>query len=757
MAVGELVGRDREVAALAAMVGDEAVRLVTVTGPAGVGKTRVAYAVAARSERDRGLRVVRVELGPLGDPALVADAIAAAGTGERTRGQETLAAAATALGAARVLLVLDNFEHLAAAAGDVAWLLDACPRLTVLVTSRHVLGLTVERMFPLAPLALPEPGERDVARAGRCAAVALFVMRAQARDPSFELTAEVAPAVSEVCRRLDGLPLAIELVAACVGTLPPPALVARWDDVVALDVGGAPDLPPRQRTLRRALDWSYELLDPEEQALLRRLAAFPGGFDLAVVEAACRGDGGALPALALRPLPALAGLVDKSLVERDGGPADEPRYWQLVTVRGYLREHLAARCEQDAADRLMAETTAALAREPDQYVGAGGSRASLDRLERELNNLHAALHLLVRADPSRAVELAANLFGFWRTRHPREGREWLERALAAAGEELPTLVRARGLWAAALLAAILGDEAALRRLAAAGLAAARESGDQVALGRALYAEGRMALADVDDAAAGVYFRESAALCERLGDRFCGAAANNDLGELARRAGDLGEAATHYERALVLWRAVGDDAGIALSAHNLAQTMVAAGDLDRAGLLIAETVAATSDLGHGRLRAVALAALATSAAAREPRLAVATLYGAAEAELEAGGVSLDPLDAEPFCETGAVLSAALGPERFAAESARGRALGAADLRRLVERITRPADAAAAGPLTPRELDVVRLIAAGLTNREIAERLVLSDHTVHRHVANILRKLDVRSRAAAVSLATRTDLL
>jgi predicted ATPase len=220
-----LIGRERELAALAGMVGERGLRLVTVTGPAGVGKTRVADAVADAVAQDPSRRVVRVDLAPLAEAALVADAIAiAVDAAHRSRGGSALRAAADALGEQRALLALDNFEHLEPAAGDVAALLAACPGVTALVTSRHVLGLAAEHMFPLAPLAPPDPGESDPARAARSAAVALFVARGRARDPGFELTPEVTVAVAEICRRLDGLPLAIELAAARMAVLPPPAM-----------------------------------------------------------------------------------------------------------------------------------------------------------------------------------------------------------------------------------------------------------------------------------------------------------------------------------------------------------------------------------------------------------------------------------------------------------------------------------------------------------------------------------------------------
>jgi non-specific serine/threonine protein kinase len=516
---------------------------------------------------------------------------------------------------------------------------------------------------------------------------------------------------------------------------------------------GARDLPPRQQTLRRALDWSYDLLDQQEQALLRRLAAFPGGFDLAAVGAACRGDGAALPALDLQPLPAVAQHVERSLVQREGGSTSEPRYSQLVTVRAYLRERAAALDEEAAADRLMADVTAGIARAAGQF---GLTRDVLDGLDRELNNVHAALDVCLREDPGRAVQLAADLFGLWRTRRVREGREWLERALAAAGMELPAATRSHGLWAVAMLACYQGDSDALRRFAAACLDAARAAGEPAALARATYGDAT-ALKTLNAAAARPRFREGLALLEEVGDLPVVAACCNNLGGLARAAGDLDEAGAYFERARVLWRALCDATGVSRTAHNLAWVMVARGDLDRAGDLLLEALEESGAVGNRHLRAFALAAVTTVAATRAPGPAAATLCGATHAELQAAEVVLEPLDAEAFQAAEATLRNALGAKAFGAAEARGRALGETEQRRLVERLLAPEPRSEPGPLTRRELDVVRLIATGLTNGEIAERLVLSDHTVHRHVANILRKLDVPSRAAAASVAAQSGLL
>ena len=751
MPAGELIGRERELTSLTEMLCDRAARLVTVTGPAGVGKTRLAQAAAEAIAPDLPGGVVRVDLAPLEEPRLVAEAIAVAAGAGSSRGASALDAAAAALRDEQLLLVLDNFEHVARAAHDVGALLDACSGVNALVTSRHVLGLSAERTLPLAPLATPAVDEATPA-------VALFVARARARDPEFELTPDVAAAVAEICRRLDGLPLAIELAAARVAVLSPPAMLARWDAAVGLDTEGARDLPSRQRTLRSAFDWSYDLLEPDEQALLRRLAAFPDGFDVQAVEAAQRGDGGVLAPLELDPLATLASLVDRSLLHREAGSAAEPRFSMLATVRTYLRGRLAEAGEEAAADLWMAMVCAAAAHSEGRVFGAGCSGEELDRLDRELNNLRAALEVLLAQAPGRALDLCADLYRLWSARHVREGRDWLDRALRAAGRDVSPAVRARALFAATWLAHFQGDYDARRRTADECLAAAQSADDPLLLARALYVTG-VSLIEEDSAAAAVRYRESLALCERLGDDIGIATASNDLGELARAAGALDEAQAHYGRALGLWRAMGDATGVARGAHNLAQAARDVGDLPRAADLLRESLAASAEMGDRHQRASTLAGLVSVVAQREPGTAAATLYGAAEAELAADGIVLDAIDAEPFARADALLRTALGEQRALEARARGRGLERQQTDLLVEQLLSGDEEAApaAGVLSPREREVVRFLAAGMTNAEIASQLVLSEHTVHRHVANILVKLGARSRAAAAVTAAERGLL
>ncbi len=741
----ELIGREVELARLTGMLGDDDTRLVTVTGPAGVGKTRLAVAAADALAPGLSGGVLRVDLSPLEDARLVAEAIAVAAGAGSSGAASALEAATAALCSERSLLLLDNFEHVEAAAGDLGALLDACPGATALVTSRHVLGLSAERMLPLAPL-------------DTHGAIALFVARAQARDPGFELTPEHEGAIAEICARLDGLPLAIELAAARIAVLSPSAMLARWDAALGLDTPGARDLPSRQRTLRAAFDWSYELLEEDERALLRRLAAFPDGFGVEAVEAAQRGDGGALAALALDPIATLAALADRSLLHRATAPAAEPRFSMLTTVRLYLRERLAQAGEAEAAELWMARACAASVRREGRQFTASWSREEFDAVDRELNNVRAALEVLLERAPALAVELCGDLFRVWQARHVREGRDWVARALAAGGAEVAPTIRARAHFVAVWLAHFQGDYEAEQRSAQRCLAAAREAGEPLILVRALYASA-VAVMDADPAASEALYRESLALSESVGDDLGVATASNDLGELARARGDFDEAHALYSRALELWRTLGDATGVCRAAHNLGQLALATGDVERAGALLRESLHAGAQMGDLNLRAGGLAAVTSTSAQVAPTMAAATLYGAAEAAMASMEVVLDPIDAIPFEHAHELLCAALGEQRVDEARARGRELDDEQVQRLVERALRGRDAAegADDVLSPREREVVRYVAAGLTNAEIAGRLVLSEHTVHRHVANILVKLGARSRAAAAVTAAERGLL
>jgi len=629
-----LLGRAQDVAAVCALFARPGVRLVTLTGPGGVGKTRLALRVAQELRDHLAVRVRLVALASVGEPGLVAPAIARAIGLSDAAGQPTTEALTAYLADRDDLLLLDNFEQVVAAAPLVAALLAACPRLMALVTSRAALRVRAEYDYALAPLAVPPSAPHSGVPGARAwldyAAVDLFVQRARAVKPRFELAEADAPVVADICRRLDGLPLAIELAAARVKVLSPRALHARLTGTDGTDgtgedparatgstlqllADGPRDLPARQQTLRAAMAWSYDLLSPPEQTLFRRLGVFVGGCTADAADAVCvarlDGDETALATPdapdASDVLPGLASLVDNSLLRQEEEAGDpsimgDARFALLRTVQEYARERLEASGERETVRRRHAAYYLALAEQAEPQLYRADQRAWQDRLETEHGNLRAALRWSVaegEGEPDIGLRLAGALWRFWWQRgYLSEGRRWLTALLEATAAAPPDAARARALHGAARLAYGQGDYAPAAILADQSLALSRAAGSASGSAAALSLLGIIAMDQGQYERAVALTEESLALFQRIGNAAWAGTVLSNLGIIAAEQGDYAGAAVLYERSLTVQRDAGDLRGIAVSQVNLARLEREQGNFARASALYEESVALFRDLG-----------------------------------------------------------------------------------------------------------------------------------------------------------------
>jgi predicted ATPase/class 3 adenylate cyclase len=618
----ELVGREDDLAALKALLGEGGVSLVTLTGPGGTGKTRLALQAAADLLDTFADGAFFVDLSPIADPALVLPAIAQA-LGVREGGGRTLAEALNGyLVGKRLLLVLDNFEQVVDAAPVVADLLAASPDLRVVATSREPLRLRAEREFAVAPLATPPlrrlPPLDDLARVP---AVALYVQRATAARRGFALTADNARPVAEVCARLDGLPLAIELAAARVKVLSPAALLERLADRLKVLTGGARDLPARQQTLRAAIAWSHDLLSTDDRALFRRLGVFAGGFSFATAEAIVDTDG------ALDLFAGIASLVDKSQLRQEEQADGEPRFRLLETIRAFALEQLDASEEAVAFRRAHAAHFLALAEDAAPELVGPRQVTWLDRLEADHDNLRAALGWFEVHDEAALLRLAGALWEFWRVRgHLSEGLRWLERALASQSTDSEE--RQRALAGAGDLANSLGDYGRAESWFRAGLAIARRRYDASGVAALLNNLGAVALARGDIADAEQRFEESLNRSQSLGDRRRAAVALSNLGAIDQYRGNHASAASRYETCLAVCREIGDQRGAAATLLNLLSLVAPLpADADKSLRLGDEALALCRALGDRQGEALALSGLATVAEVRGDPARASGLHGA----------------------------------------------------------------------------------------------------------------------------------
>ncbi|GIV98593.1 MAG: hypothetical protein KatS3mg057_3250 [Herpetosiphonaceae bacterium] len=623
-----LIGREREVAAISALLRRQDVRQVTLTGPAGTGKSRLALQVAADLIDDFEDGVFFVALASINDPALVLSTIAQSLGLKDVGGQPLAESLKSFLHDKEMLLLLDNFEQVVAAAPLIADLLATAPRLNVLVTSREVLRLYGEHEFPVQPLALPDPQQTaSIDALLRAPAVALFVERARAVRPDFSLNAENAAAVAALCARLDGLPLAIELAAARSKLLAPQALLARLDSRLRVLTGGARDLPARQQTLRGAIAWSYDLLDEGERTLFAYLGVFIGGCTLDAAETVA-GEG-----LPMDILDGLTSLADKSLLRRYRDPqeeatqesgtggASEPRFMMLETIREYALECLAMSGKEEELRQRHADYFLALAEGAEPELRGPAQVTWLEQLEQEHDNLRAALQwALDSGEVEVALRIGGALGRFWLARgYLSEGRAWLTAALAAARlrqrSESYGAALAKAFNAAGNLAHTQGDYAAAHPLYQECLAIRRELGDQLGIAYVLNNLGSVAHDQGNYEQARAFYEESLTLCRELRDRRGVASLLHNRGNLAKDQGDYASAIALLEESLTLRRQLGDRWGIAMSLTNLALAVLYQGDNRRSIELCEESLAIFRDLRDPRGMAMSLNNLSFAALAQ----------------------------------------------------------------------------------------------------------------------------------------------
>ncbi len=664
-----LVGREREVATLTVLLRQDAVRLLTLTGPGGSGKTRLAIAVAGNVSDAYPDGTVFVDLAPLADPALILATIAQA-VGLRAPGAADLTEAMRAfLIGKKVLLVLDNFEHLLDGAPAIAELLSALPALTVLTTSREPLRLRGEREFQVLPLAVPDARQvEEAASIARSDAVTLFVERARDARADFTLTASNAPVVAAICRRLDGLPLALELAAARMRGLPLPALRERLEQALPMLTGGARDAPARQRSLRDTIAWSHDLLSPAEQTLFRRLGVFAGGWTLDAAEAIASIDGD------LDVLAGLSSLADKSLVRLDESLMSS-RYRMLETVREYALDRLLQNEEELAAIRrahAMFFANLAIAAESGLCSGV---LAEISRVESDLDNLRATLSwLLDSGDADTALRVAGSLSEYWTFAGGQftEGFAWLERALSPGAAASPSS-RAAGHYGIAMLALHQADLETARAAAAAGLALARSANDARRVSGNAFMLSSVEGAEGHHREAMSLALEAETVARAAGDVVWTGWALQILGAEWHASGDLAGATIAFEEARDIFREIEGRWGEADTTERLAHTVRAQGDLRRAAALHARALMLRREIGAAVGIEDELIGIADLAREAGNLQAAAVLLGTADAYEDRYGYA-------PFRETPPIRERAetalreqLGAEAFARAREEGRSL------------------------------------------------------------------------------------
>ena len=623
-----LVGRAEELAELTALVRTPSVRLVTLTGPGGTGKTRLGLEIATEAATDFTDGVFYCPLAPLTDPDLVLPTIASALGMRETAERTLLDILLDRLNDQRALLVLDNFEQLLGAAEQIAELMNGTRILTALATSRSRLHINGEHEYPVDPLTLPNLDRLPpIGELTQNAAVRLFIERAQGASPGYELTAEDGPPVAAICHRLDGLPLAIELAAARIKVLTPPAILTRLDARLRLLTGGPRDVPTRQQTLRGTIEWSYELLDPAEQALFTQLAAFRGGCTLDAIEAVCASEGED----ALDLLDRIDSLVSQSLLLGRRTADGDVRYLMLQTIHEYAEGLLDHLPDGRPQRRRHAEYYLQLAETAERWLTGGKEQLEwLSRLTDEHDNLRAALAwgLSTDGDPSIALRLAAALWHFWEMSGSfSEGRRWLEQVLALP-DQSPPQAQLRALAGAATLIWAQGDNDRARRLHETALDLARELGDKQAEAFALNGIGAQVIDEGDYERAEEVFEQAHTLALRIGDLRTAAMARHNTAEVAFHREQYEKAGERYEDSLRMLRELDDQWLLVGSLHGLSLVALRQGDRERAADTLRDCLQLAAGVGENFWLAESIEGLAAVAAdAGEPARSVRLLAAA----------------------------------------------------------------------------------------------------------------------------------
>jgi predicted ATPase/DNA-binding CsgD family transcriptional regulator len=834
---------EQEVMAACAFLQRPDVRLVTLTGTGGIGKTRLALQLVTELLADFADGVYFVSLAPISDPDLVVPTIAQTLEIKETGARPLLDLLTAFLRDKHLLLVLDNFEQILPAAPHLTGLLTSCPHLTMLVTSRATLHVQGEHEFPVLSLAVPDLKHLPEPEALRqYAAVALFLQRAQATEPTFQLTTANARTIAEICIRLDGLPLVIELAAARSKLLSPQALLARLQHRLQVLTSGTQDAPTRQQTLRNTIAWSYDLLSAQEQRLFRQLSVFVGGCTLEAVEAICT----ALDGRTERILDGVASLLDKNLLQQAEHEAEETRFMMLETIREYGLEALGASGEMEVTQQAHLQYYLQLAEEiAPKLFGAEQQRWSAS-LEREHANLRTALqYSLERKEVELTLRLSDALWWFWLDQsHLSEGRHWLELALSTR-EGGVTFTRANVLNGLGLLLLNLGDYEQTAKRCEESVALYRELGDTGGMAWPLHHLALVKLSQGECMSARALLEECLAHFSEGGVKLGRAYALCHLAWIDSEQGEYDEARSRVEESLTLFRELEDNGGIsdalfylarvlflsqgskpavhalleeclaltrygdtqallaqvALSDGDLVtarsrieeglafsrakgfrgditealvvfgQVTAAQGDYAAAQALYTESLALAKDLGFKRVIPAALEGVAVVVAEQGESVWAARLWGAAEALREDMGTLIPPVYRADHERSVAAAGAQLGKNAFVGAWAEGRAMTPEEALAAQGPVTiptpvpneqlSPSPAKAAVPypdgLTARQVEVLRLVAQGLTDAQIAEQLVISTYTVNNHLRWIRGKLGVTTRTAATRYALEHKLV